>query len=74
LDHAAQRGNGADLGADQLLHFGVELLGGDGGGWVVGCRESDEGEGEVAFEFIWDANDAALCDRRVGGDGLLDGA
>jgi hypothetical protein len=41
---------------------------------VVGRGERYEGEGEVAFEGIGDANDAAFCDGGVGGDGLLYGA
>jgi hypothetical protein len=73
LDHAAERGNGADLRADKLLYFGEELVGGDGGGGVVGCGESYEGEWEVAFECVWDANDAAFGDGGVGGDSLFDG-
>lgn len=41
---------------------------------MVGRGERYEGEGEVAFEGIGDANDAAFCDGGVGGDGLFYGA
>lgn len=74
LDHAAQSGDGADLVADGGLDGVEELGGGDCGGGVRGCREGDEGEGEVAFESVGDADDAAFGDGGVGGDGLLDRA
>jgi hypothetical protein len=32
---------------------------------VVGCGESDEGEWEVAFEGVWDADNAAFSNERV---------
>lgn len=72
LDHAAKRGNGADLGTDKLLYFCEKLVRGDGGGRVVGCGESNEGKWEVAFQFVWDADDAAFGDGGVGGDSLFD--
>jgi hypothetical protein len=62
------------VGADQLLHFGKEEVGRDGGGGVIGVGERYEGEGEVAFEGVGDADDAAFCDSAVGGDGLFYGA
>jgi hypothetical protein len=74
LDHTAQGGDGADLRAYEILHFSEELVGGDGGGGVVGGGERYEGEGEVAFEGVGDADDAAFCDGGVGGDGLFYGA
>jgi len=49
LNHAAETSDSSDLRADELLYLGEELVGGDGGGRVVGCREGDECEGEVAF-------------------------
>lgn len=39
-----------------------------------GGGEGDEGEGEVAFEGVGDADDAAFCDGGVGGYGLFDRA
>jgi hypothetical protein len=62
LDHATERGYRSDLFADQLLDFFDQLIGWDGRGGVVGCGERDEGEGEVAFQRIWDSDDAALSD------------
>ena len=37
-----------------------------------GRGERDEGEGEVAFEGVGDADDAAFGDEGGGGDGLFD--
>ena len=74
MDHAAEGGDGPDLVADELLDFCEEGGGGDGAGGVGGGREGDEGEGEVAFETVGDADDAAFGDGGVGGDGLFDGA
>lgn len=68
LNHAAQRGDGADLVADERLDLGQELRVGNGLGG------GDKGEGEVAFECVGDADDAGFGDERVGGDGLLEGA
>lgn len=39
---------------------------------MVGCGEGDEGEWEVAFEGVRDANDAAFGDAGVRGDSLFD--
>ena len=68
LNHAAQRGDGADLAADKLLDLGQELRVGNGLGG------GDKGEGEVAFKGIGNADDTGFGDERVGGDGLLEGA
>jgi hypothetical protein len=74
LNHSTERSDGADLGAHELLHFGEELVGGNSGGGVVSCGEGNEGEWEMAFECVWDADDAAFGDGRVGRDSLFDGA
>jgi hypothetical protein len=39
---------------------------------MVGRGKSDEGEWEVTFQSIWNADDAAFGDVGVRGDGLLD--
>lgn len=62
LDHTAQRCDGANLGADELLYFGKELIRRYGRGWVVCCGECDESEWEVTFECVWDTDDAAFGD------------
>ena len=74
LHHPPKGGDGADLLADVLLDLFVEVGGGDGGRGVGRGGEGYEGEGEVAFEGVGDADDAALGNGRVGGDGLFDGA
>lgn len=39
-----------------------------------GGGESDKCEGEVTFQSVGDANDAAFSDEGVRGDGFFDGA
>lgn len=74
MHHSPQGGDGADLLADVLLDLFEEVGRGDGGGGVCGGGDGNEGEGEVAFEGVGDADDAAFGNGRVGGDGLFDGA
>lgn len=74
LDHTAQRGDGPNLVTDLLVNGIEELL-----GW--GCREvisgsggagRDEGEGEVAFHGIGDADYAGFGYTVRRQDGLFD--
>lgn len=55
-NQAAERGDGADLGADELLDLGEEL------GVVELARRGGEYEskGKGAFEGVWDGDDAGF--------------
>ncbi len=74
MDDSAKGCDSADLRSDKFLNFAEELIRGNRGWRMVGGREGDEGEGEVAFEGVGDAYDATLGYTRMGGDGLFDGA
>lgn len=72
-NHPAQRGDGANLGADKLLDFLEQLLIGLGV-TTASVRGADEGEGELTLEGVGDANYACFGDEGVAGDCLLERA
>lgn len=70
-DHPAQRGDGANLGADKLLDLLEQLFVRFD---IAVFRSADEGERKLALEGVGDANHACFGDERVACDCLLERA
>ena len=62
LDRTTEGSDGADLAADETLDLFEDLVGDDGRVGVVVLGEGDEGEWELAFEFVGDADYATFGD------------